>query len=189
MKTIKTAVYLIMAAFVMGCHKKTDVQPTIPIPNGDFESWTGTERLQGWLSNSCPECMPPVETYIVQQDAGAYHGRYDAKFIYNNAYPAWAQNTFYIASHPVSLTAFVKSSILGADTVSIKIRLYKNTTEVDSGHWIGTTSITLFTKIVIPITQSSMQVDTAKILITGGHVNSTNLATNTILWVDYLGLQ
>ena len=189
MKVVRAAVCLIAVIIVASCSKKNNPQPgIIPIPNGDFENWTGTDRLQNWTSNSCPECVPPFETYIVQKDSNAYHGKYAAKLVYNDVYAALAENKFFIPSHPVSLTAYIKSAIAGADTVSIKIRLYKNNAVADSGLWLGTSSVDKYAKINIAITQSSMQVDSAKITITGGHVKGA-LNNNTTFWVDHLSLQ
>lgn len=188
MKVFKGAICLISLLFMLSCSKKNNVQPTLTIPNGDFERWTSTNRLQSWTSNSCPECVPPYETYIVQKDSNAYHGKYAAKFIYNNVYAARAENKFYVSRHPATLTAYVMVGFYGADTVSIKIRLYKGTAKIDSGQWLGTSSYSQYTRIVIPVTQSSMQADSAKITITGGHMSS-RLNTNTVFWVDDLMLQ
>jgi hypothetical protein len=62
------------------------------IPNSDFENWTGY-ILNDWEINGCALCLPPIETYIVQQDtnsANVYHGKSSVKLVYNLAYPATA---------------------------------------------------------------------------------------------------
>src|SRR5258708_27270821 len=111
MKAINVAICIIAITFIASC-KKENGQPTIPIPNGDFESWTVDNRLQNWVTNSCPECVPPFETYTIQKDSlNTYHGRYAAKFIYNSVYPARAENKFYVPGHPVSLSGYVKASV------------------------------------------------------------------------------
>ena len=186
MKAIKVLLGVIVVILSLSCNKKNGVKPDMSVLNGDFEDWTDG-RLFSWSTNSCVYCTQQIETDIVQQDINAYHGKYAAKFLYNNVQPAWAENEFYISKHPVNLTAYVKLAIYGTDTVSIKIRIYKSTAKVDSGLWLGTSSISKYTKIVIPVTQSSMQADSARITITGGHVKGP-LNTNTVFWVDYLTL-
>jgi len=72
--------------------------------------------------------------------------------------------------------------------VSIKIQLFNNAVIVDSGQWIGTSSIPNYTQIVIPITQYSSNVDSAMISIQGGHQIGYP-DNDTEFWVDYLRLE
>jgi len=191
MKTI-TAIYLLTVIIgVTACKKdKTGgiTSGTYSIPNADFEDWGPYNSLLDWKTNSCPLCVPAINTYTVQQVTDAWHGQFAAKFIYNGAYAATAENKFAVQGHPVSLTAYTKSTLYGADTVSIKITLFKNSAAVDGGEWLGTSSTANYTKITIPITQNSMQADSALISIKGGH--KTNFVDkSTALWVDDLTLQ
>jgi hypothetical protein len=188
MSAIKLVIFLMAITAMISCKKDKVMHQDIPIPNGDFESWGDFNRLQNWITHYCPLCMTAINTYTVQKDSNVYHGKYAAKFIYNGAYPASAENKFQVSTHPVSLTGYVKSTLYGTDTVSIKIRLFKNTTAVDSGQWFGTSSIGNYTKIVIPITQTSMRVDSGDIMIRGGHKGNPG-NNSTIFWVDYLTLQ
>ncbi|HEY8784498.1 MAG TPA: hypothetical protein VIM16_22925 [Mucilaginibacter sp.] len=188
MKTIKVLFFLIAIAVVAGCKKDKTVRQNNPIPNGDFENWANYNSLQDWKTNSCPLCVPAVNTYTVQQVTDAYHGKFAAKFIYNGVYAAMAENKFKIQSHPVSLTAFVKNNLYGTDTVTIKIKLFKDLVVIDSGQWVGTSSITNYTKITIPITQNSFQADSALIFIKGGD-KSNYIDKSTEFWVDYMALQ
>jgi hypothetical protein len=182
-------VFSAMVAFA-GCKKDKIVMQTnaTVIPNGDFENWDNMSLLENWKTNSCPACVPPFETYIVQRDTNAYHGKFAAKFIYNNVYAAWAENKFKLDGHPASLTAYTKCNLYGNDTVSVKIRLFRNSAVIDSGQWFGTSSINTYTKIVIPISQNSLQADSAQISIKGGHKIGYP-SKNTEFWVDYLTLQ
>src|SRR6266487_2401835 len=194
MKKVKIFIVLISMSGFLSCAKDTRNQKIIIpkdttnqkiiIANGDFENWN-LGSLQNWETNSCPMCVPPYETYIIKQDSSAYHGQYAAKFIYNNVYTAWAQNKFSIPKHPSNLTSYVKCDLYGADTVSIKIKLFYNGSIVDSGEWLGTSSISNYKKIDITITQNSSKVDTALIRIEGGHkLGYPN--KNTEFWIDYL---
>ncbi len=187
MKTLQIFIIIAYLIFINACTQEKMDQNLLEVPNGDFENWTDL-RLQKWSSNSCPFCLPPFETYIVQQDSLAFNGKYCAKFIYNNAYPAWAENKFAISSHPEILTAYVKSQIYGDDTVSVKIKLLKNSVVTDSGTWLGTSTFSNFTLIKIPITQSMFQPDTAIIAIRGGHKLGYPL-NNTEFWIDNLELK
>ncbi|MGZ3752255.1 MAG: hypothetical protein ACXVB0_05625 [Mucilaginibacter sp.] len=189
MKAIKIFISFIVVGFIMSC-KTESSQPIIPIPNGDFESWAYGNLPVQWKTNSCPGCYPAFDTYVVKKDsANVYSGKYAAKFIYNTVYPARAENKFYVPDHPVSLTGYVKTAIHGTDTVIIKIQLFKNNVAVDSGLWAGTSSIGYYHKILVPITQTTAQVDSAKIVIVGGHSKVVYPDTGTILWVDGLSLR
>jgi hypothetical protein len=173
---------------ISSCSRDKAIVQTIPIPNGDFETWDNMSLLANWETNSCPVCVPPYETYIVTKDSSAYHGRFAAKFVYNNVYASWAENKFSIPRHPSNLTGYVKCNLFGTDTVTIKIKLYNNTAIVDSGKWLGTSSIVNYLKINIPITQSSSYVDSALIRIQGGRkIGYPN--SNTEFWVDNLSLE
>jgi hypothetical protein len=178
---------LITFVVIESCTKDRAGQTNL-IPNGDFENWTAAPRLTDLKTNNCPECDPPFETYIVQKDSSAYHGRYAAKFIYNNVYAAWIEIKFPLYTHPLFLGGYVKCHLNGTDTVSVKIRLFKNTAVVDSGEWLGTSSITQYQHMGIPITQHSAQVDSALIRITGGQTRNSG-GKNTEFWIDYLTLE
>jgi len=187
MKARKNIIILIVFIAIAGCTKDRIGQSNL-IPNGDFESWSENLLLANWESNSCPFCDPPFETYIVQKDSSAYHGKFAAKFIYNNIYAAWAENKFSLSAHPLFLGGYVKCNLYGTDTVSVRIKLYMNKEVVDSGEWLGTSSIADYQHIDIPISQHSSQVDSALIRITGGH-RTGPAGKNTEFWVDYLNLE
>jgi len=157
------------------------------IPNGDFEHWDGMPRLFNWQTNSCPPCVAEENAYTVQKESSyVYHGLYAALFIYNEAYPAWAENKFPISFHPSSLTGFVRCTNVGSDSVYIKIKLLKNRAVVDSGQWISTSSIPNYEMITIPITQHTATADSAFIRIQGGHLKIIDNTTS--FWVDFLTL-
>jgi len=180
--------FLLVLAFALlvRCTKEGPVHVSL-IPNGDFESWT-SNTLNGWTTNSCPMCVPMIETYIVQKDSPGYHGGYAARFIDNNQYAAYAQNKFALKAHPSALVGYFKCKMNGADTVSVKIWLYKNGFAVDSGSWINMVTIPDYSRLKLSISQSSLLIDTVIIRITGGH-SQGNLLTNTVFWADYLDLE
>lgn len=186
MKIFKTPILLPAIIALLSCNKDKTTQ-AITIPNGDFENWTTTPLPENWKTNSCPLCLPPFETYIVRQEASAYHGQFAAKFIYNSVYIAWAENKFYIPGHPSNLTAYVKCNLYGPDTVAIKIKLFHNSAVADSGYWLGTASTTGYMKISIPITQNASKVDSALIRIEGGQKKVSGGSTE--FCVDNLSFQ
>ena len=185
MKESRVLLILMLLAAFVSCTKDRSVQQTDSIPNGDFENWTSGLNLENWKTNSCPSCEPPFETYIVQKDSPAYHGRYAAKFIYNNLYPAVADNKFAVSGHPLFIGAYVKCNLVSMDTVSLIIHLYNNGVVVDSGVWNGTSSFSEYRHISVPISQHSSESDSALIIITGGHTRGTT-GINTIFWIDNL---
>jgi hypothetical protein len=192
MKKIQSLLISAATIMMVACNKDTAepapqlslTQQVNTIPNGNFESWS--ELLpQSWKTNSCPACVSAFETYIVRKDSGSYQGQFAAKFIYNNFYRATAINKFPLATHPNVLTAYVKCSLYGADTVSVKIRLLKNSMVVDSGQWTGTAPINSYSLVLIPLTNNSPLADSAVISIGGGR-RIGYPANNSVLWIDNL---
>jgi hypothetical protein len=196
MKTSISLLIICVMLMMASCDKENAVQKKpgnnakllITVPNGDFELWDPGYWLSVWKNNSCPPCMQPVETYIVKQDSIAYSGQFAAKFIFNNAYAAWAENKFAISYHPVQLNAQVKCNLVASDTLMIKVTLFYNSQACDSGQWLGLISINSYTPIEIPISQSSAQADSCVIFIRGGQ-KSNYPTSNTEFWVDDITLQ
>jgi hypothetical protein len=174
----------IMILFVLAlfnCKKETAKQQVIPIPNGDFEQWDNMPNLYNWETNSCPACVPPYETYIVQKVTEAASGQFAAKFIYNNVYRSYADNKFPVSSHPDLLTGYIKSTITGGDTAIIHIDLLSGNTIVDHGEYFETSSNKMYRKIVIPVSQNATHVDSALIKITGGNKQGTELFVDNLM--------
>jgi len=186
MKITLPSLIAILLITITGCSKTvttTDPALIIPIPNGDFENWDGWPSPLDWRTNSCPPCVGPFDEYIIKQDAAAYHGSFAANFIYNFHLAPKAENKFYISAHPTELVGHIKCSMPPLDTVSIIIKLYNGNAMVDSGQWIGTTSIANFSELRIPLTQNAANADSAYIKIQGGH-KAASLTSTTQFWVD-----
>jgi hypothetical protein len=149
------------------------------IPNGDFEQWEN-QKLSIWQTNSCPFCVPPYETDIIQKEGDAAHGQFAAKFIYNNVYRAVATNKFAISVHPSALTTYIKSNIANGDTSILRVDLFLNNVLVDTGTWFETSSTTYYRKLEIQITQNNSKVDSALITILGGQRQSTELVVDNL---------
>jgi len=186
--TIKTLLclfaFLAILLFVR-CDKQEVEREIIPIPNGDFELWDDALSLLDWQTNSCPLCEPPFETYIVQKDTNAYHGKYGAKFIYNQVYKSRASNKFLVAAHPSIMEGYVWADMAAGDTVMINIDLFSGKDKVDSGSWFAISSIASFEKIEIPLTQSSLSADSACIKIQGGGKEHTILYLDNLSFIKY----
>jgi hypothetical protein len=187
MKAIRIFILLSAIIALHGC-KKEKVLPLSNIPNGDFENWGNYDLLDNWETRYCPMCAIAINTYTVQKTTDAYNGKFAAKFIYNGAFAAIASNKFVITGHPANLTGYVKYQPYGMDTVSIKIMLFNNSVAVDSGQWSGTSSISNYRQLIIPITRNSLYADSALITIKGGTKWNSSNGNGTILWVDYLSL-
>jgi len=176
--TVMNARQLFITIFVMfasfGCRKDAS-QPIISIPNGDFELWDNMPILYDWRTNSCPVCVPPYETYIVQRVTAAAHGQFAAKFTYNNVYSSWADNKFSIPLHPGFLTGYIKSNIANGDTATIHVALFSWNNLVDGGDFYETSSTISYKKIEIIISQTSSMADSASIKIVGGKKIGTEL--------------
>src|SRR5579872_6746019 len=100
MKKVLLFIVCVLVIALQGCIKENTLTPS-NLPNGDFEGWTVNDELQDWKTNSCPECYPAYNSYVVQKTTEAYHGQYAAKFIYNGVYPAVASELFGVPSHPL----------------------------------------------------------------------------------------
>ena len=167
----------------LSCKKVNSGAQALSIPNGDFEDWDNMPNLLIWQTNSCPACVPPFETYIVQKVADAYSGKFAAKFIYNNVYQSRAIIKFPIAIHPSLLKCYVKGTITNGDTAIIHIDLFSGNNIIDSGNWYGTSSIANYTKVEIPITQTSSTPDSALIKIVGGKKLNTELTIDDLVFI------
>jgi hypothetical protein len=194
MKKIKTLLFLSALLGLTACTKdKTNPAPApssppLTIPNADFENWDNLPKLQTWKTNSCPVCVPPYETYVVQKDTAACYGQFSAKFIYNNVYSAIAENKFAASVHPSFLDACVKCNLSVSDSVFIRIEVLHAGVVTDQGEWYGTTSINNFIPVSIPVSQNSSQVDSVLITIRGGQKNAYP-GNNTEFWVDNLSIR
>ena len=173
---------------------QSSTQTTFTIPNNDFEIWkvlgsnANPAWLTSWITDSNPLGLGPALSYIIQPDStNVYHGKYSVKLIYNHTeVTAWAKTQFAIAAHPSSLHGYVKCDLSGTDTVAISIKLLKQGIVVDSGQWISTVPINIWSGITIPISHQNSVVDSALIIMKGGRFRPTS--TTTVLWVDDLSL-
>ena len=167
-----------------GCKKEKAEQQEIPIPNGDFEQWDNMPNLAIWKTNSCPACIPAYETYVVQKSNDAANGRFAARFIYNNVYSSTANNRFAISAHPILLTGYLKSKIAIGDTAIIHVDLFAGTRVVDAGTFYEITSNYSYRKIEIPISQNTVNVDSAQVDIIGGKKQDTELFVDNLIFVS-----
>ncbi|HEX3385832.1 MAG TPA: hypothetical protein VHS53_11615 [Mucilaginibacter sp.] len=184
MKTTPFFIVCVLLFVLQACTKETSV-PQSNLPNGDFEGWSANDELQGWTTNSCPECVPAYNSYVVQKTTEAYHGQYAAKILYNGVYTTVASNGFAVTSHPKELTGYVKSTLNENDTVSVAVQVFKNHSLVDSGKWVNSASIQQYQKFTVPISQNSADADSITITVTGGNKLDVN-KNGSVLWIDYL---
>jgi len=90
----------------------------------------------------------------------------------------------------MSNVIWLRRNLAPSDTVSIRIKLFFQGKETDSGAWFGTKSIENYQQINIPISQHSALADTALIEITGGdHLMDNKPGKGSKFWVDYLSFQ
>lgn len=183
---MKSFVHFNLLIFLMLC-AFFSASAQIQIPNGSFENWDGMNP-QGWETNNGVN-VPPYPTVVALKDTiSPYEGQNDLLLIYNWTYPAWAKTAFDNTGHPSSLSAYVKCIVHGADTVDILVEILSNGDVVNSGYWsVSDTTIEEWTKIMIPITQSDIEVFETRILIKGGRVSGPADEAST-LWVDSLSL-
>jgi hypothetical protein len=181
MKAKALPIIMLSVLSMLGCKKETAIQQIIPIPNGDFELWDNMPNLYSWKTNSCPACLPPYETYIVQKVREASNGQFAARFIYNYVYRSYATNKFPVSIHPGVLTGYIKSNIASGDTAIIHVDLFSGNTIVDNGNFSETSSNKNYRKITIPISQYATNADSALIKIIGGNKQGTELFVDNLV--------
>jgi hypothetical protein len=181
---LKLSFTILILLTLFSCKKSTSNQENIIIPNGDFEQWDNNQNLIIWQTNSCPLCVPPWETYIIQKTTEAAHGQFAAKFIYNNYYSSFATNKFVIPSHPSVLAAYIKSNIINGDTATLHVDLFSGNNIVDSGNWYETTTTSNYRKLEIPITQTNPKADSALITINGGKKLGTEFFVDNLAFIS-----
>jgi hypothetical protein len=180
---LKQSFSIILLLTLFSCNKNSSGQENFIIPNGDFEQWDNNQNLIFWQTNSCPVCVPPWETYIVQKSTTAAHGQFAAKFIYNNIYTSFATNKFVIPLHPSVLAAYIKSNIISGDTATLHVDLFSGNNIVDSGNWYETTTTSDYRKLEISITQTSPKADSALITINGGKKQGTEFFVDNLAFI------
>jgi hypothetical protein len=184
MRIIKFLILIILLASLISCKKTgTSAEQLITIPNGNFELWNSQPILSIWKTNSCPLCLPPFNTYVIEKDNEFQNGQFAAKFISNNVYKSSAENKFQISEHPSFLRGFIKSNITNGDTAQIHIDLFSGNTIVDSGNLFETTTNNVYRQIEIPISQNVTNIDSASIKISGGKMQNTTLLIDNIVFV------
>ena len=183
MKALKSLTYFLFILNFLSCKKDSSSQQIITIPNGDFEQWDDMPNLAIWKTNSCPLCVPPYETYIIQRVTDAKHGQFASRLIYNNVYSSFANNKFAVSLHPTLLTGYIKSNITNGDTATIHVDLYLGNNIVDSGNLFETNTNLNYRKVEIPISQSSIAVDSALIQIAGGKKLGTELTVDNFVFI------
>jgi hypothetical protein len=186
MKTITQLLFVFFFISLSACTKDGIKQNTIAIPNGDFETWDINMQPASWVTNSCYQCVPPYESYIVRRESNAADGSYAATFIYNNVFPAVATNTFPLTTHPDLLTGRFKATLAASDSASVKIKLYSGGVVSDSGVYYQKLSFSSYQYIEIPISQNIANVDSARVTITGGKKSSSTFSADNLELVEFV---
>lgn len=173
--SIKYLLFAAIAAFfflnIAGKKDNGNIQPTqtMPqIPNGDFEDWTNS-GFKGYTINTWKDWSNYGRGGNVRFKFGAitpdsitpFHGKYSALMISGTS----MINQFPISVHPSSLHFYLKCPNDKA-AAFVKVELLKNTIVVDSAKWNSNySSIESWTEIIIPISNTTSKVDSARIEI------------------------
>lgn len=147
------------------------------IPNSGFEQWTNLQP-DSWVTNSCPFCDPPWESYIVRQDSDAFDGMYNADFYSNGVLKPYAYSQFPVVYRPVKLKFYFKTLFppcinspgFPGDTVSARVELLYNGMIVDSGYWNTHTGNSNYVMAEIPLSGNATMFDSCRIYFEGGSV-------------------
>ena len=157
------------------------------IPNAGFENWTD---IGGWYVN--PDNWQTSNAQLscsgVNKDSNSYQGNFAAQILTLGC-AGWAQTQFPLTTHPLNLYCYVRISLTGIDTVSIRIELLNNGNVADNGLWTDTTNIAGFTLITIPITQNASVIDSAIIYMQSGNNSGTELIVDSMYFDFTSGIE
>jgi hypothetical protein len=112
----------------------------------------------------------------------AFSGHFATRFIYNNIYRSFANNKFSISAYPTLLAGYVKSTIANGDTAIIHVDLFSGNSVAGSGNFYETSSNPAYRKIEIPVSQSTVKVDSAQVSIVGGKKEDTELFVDDLVF-------
>ncbi|MEI7802057.1 MAG: T9SS type A sorting domain-containing protein [Bacteroidota bacterium] len=178
MKTILQKITLLIFTLVSAC-----TVTLAQIPNNDFELWNnfglGGETPDQWFTSN----GDLVPQNVFKDSLTKYSGNYSVLLTNVIGIPGTIGINFPITTHPFQLKGYFKSDFITADSASIKITLFNNTQAVDSGEYFITTSLANWTNITVPISNTSVTVNSVTINIT-----ACNQQQNKC-WVDLLSFE
>lgn len=153
------------------------------IPNNDFEFWNnmglGGETPDQWFTSN----GDLVPQNVFKDSLNNYEGNYSVLLTNVIGIPGTIGINFPITTHPLQLIGYFKSEFQTPDSAFIKITLFNNTQAVDSGEYFITTSLANWTNITVPISNTSVTVNSVTIDIT-----ACNQQQNKC-WVDLLSFE
>lgn len=163
---------------------------TNPIPNYDFETWSGT-TLSNWYAPSVGGCTKSTQAHggsfaLQMAPWGASH--YGANAFTPATGQAFHLNGFY----PTALTGWYKGNFAGGDQMQITVQVYSGGSATGSGIAFMNTSASSFTQFTVSIYNSGSTADSARIQftqMTSGYSSSgLNAATTVTLDdLDFIG--
>ena len=174
--------------FVAGFYAKAQN----PIPNHDFENWTGVEP-NGWTTQNAST----NGNYSTVKVTPGYTGSYamQVKTILNsNTHQnefGYAAAGFKMTTRPLAFTGFYKCNVISGDSVTIDVTFFKSGAAIGTTHWGSKTTATApykylsslvnYTSVAIP--------DSSSISIIGGDPSTPKIGTSlTIDNISFDGL-
>ncbi|GIV32563.1 MAG: hypothetical protein KatS3mg031_0098 [Chitinophagales bacterium] len=176
----RLAEYGILVGLLMGCSGIwLPGSVYAQIKNPGFENWTNL-RPDDWVTNSCPECDPPWETYIARQDSDAYAGNHNVDLLANGRHKPFVYQYVELAQNPVHLQFYTKvlfppcvneAGFHERDTIKARIELFSNGLLADSVVWMyADSSWGTYQPVDIPLPASAIRWDSCRIYFEGGMV-------------------
>lgn len=136
------------------------VSQTNPIPNADFENWTGTQ-LNGWYALSVAGCSksttPHSGSFALKMVpwSGSMYGA-NVFVPANGGFPLNGLN-------PTSLTGWYMGNFVNGDQVEVIVSVYSGGSATGSGFALINTSAAAYTQFTVPIYNSGATADSARI--------------------------
>lgn len=145
------------------------------IPNAGFEVW----NIFSWFTN--PRDWQTNNTSLlaatVEMDGNSYAGNYAMKLINSGSLIPEASTKFYMQEHPLTLTGYVRNEIINNDSAYVRVRLFQNGLQVDSGvqSFFGGINPN-YHSFIIPLSQNSLMADSCEITIIGGQQITSSIS-------------
>lgn len=161
-----------------------------PIPNPDFENWSGDEP-DGWSTNNITGFAQPI-----QQSSTSYSGSYSAKAeivsYLGFPYPAWLSSGgsgegFAVSQRHARLTGYYQFHQMATDALFILVSMQKNGVGMGGGTFEVATQTSSWTQFTLDIFYASGETpDTAWIFIEVADTTGSSTTTGSYALIDDL---